>query len=276
MAEETRSFDSAWLKFGWAVAHADALNNEIEAHAKSTKGQTPFKTRKYYDPQRHCIVLAIESIEPLPVRWGLLFGDVVYGFRSALDHVAWAVVARGTIPTLTEQQERNVLFPISRRREDFNSSLGRRLPGARRADVAVIRRYQPYQRGKRNLSNHVLAILNGLSNDDKHRSVQPVWALPDSAVWSIGDISDCVLTRPSPRAPRETLKVGTELVRLYVRKTGPDPDIEMYGEISADIAINERIWLQNWFDETTRFINKLLREFASPPKDLREQVGRAA
>jgi len=49
MADED-SFDSAWLKFGWAVVHADALQEEIVAHARETKGQTPFKTARYYDP----------------------------------------------------------------------------------------------------------------------------------------------------------------------------------------------------------------------------------
>jgi hypothetical protein len=265
-------FDSAWLKFGWAIVHADALNEEIAAHALSSEGRTPFKTARYYDPKRHCIVLPIYSIEPFPIRWGLRLGDVVHGYRSALDHVAWAVVKRGRAK-LTEKQERNVLFPIAKRREDFNSSLALRLPGASRADIAAIRRYQPYQRGQRNLSKHVLSILASLSNDDKHRTVQPVWALPERATWAVGEQRDCILSRSTTRARRETLKVGTELVAIYVRKTGPNPEVEVYGEVAADVAINDQTWLRNWLDETTRFINQLLREFATPPEDLFERIG---
>jgi hypothetical protein len=271
--EDEAAFDSAWLKFGWAVTHADALSEEIALHAQSPEGATPFKTARYYDPKRHCIVLPIHSIVPFPIRWGLRLGDIVHGYRSALDHVAWAVVGRGSSPSLTEKKARRVQFPIAKRREEFNSSLRDRLPGASRADIAVIRRYQPYKRGERNLSKHVFSILARLSNDDKHRAVQPVWAMPESATWAVGELSDCVLTRTTTRGRREPLKVGTELVCVYVRRTGPNPEAEIYGEVAADVAIDEQTWLRNWLEETTRFINRLLCEFADPPGDLFERLG---
>lgn len=272
MAEEGL-FDSAWLKFGWAVVHADALQQEIVVHARETKGHTPFQTARYYDAKRHCIVIPIHSIEPFPIRWGLRLGDVVHGYRSALDHLAWAVVARGAAGKLTKRQAFRVQFPISKQRGHFNEALAERLPGARRADIAIIRRYQPYQRGQRSLARHVFTILADLSNDDKHRAVQPVWALPAGATWKVGKTRDCVLTRTTTRARRETLKVGTELVCVYVRRTGPNPEIEMYGEVAADVAINEQTWLTNWLQETTTFINRLLLEFGTGPNDLFERLG---
>jgi hypothetical protein len=60
----------------------------------------------------------------------------------------WALYKRGTTPNLSKSQERGVYFPIAVTREQFNGWLtGKRpkLPGVRRADIGVVRRYQPYK-----------------------------------------------------------------------------------------------------------------------------------
>ena len=260
-------FDSAWFKLGWAVVNAETLEADILVYGVETHGQAPFKTKRRYDAKRHCIILSVAEIDPLPIHWGLQLGDVAHNFRSSLDHLAWALVKRGSA-TLTEAQERRVYFPIAKSPRHFAAVQKTMLVGVRRADLAIVRAYQPYKRGKRNLQRHVFSVLDELSNHDKHRTVQPIWSLPDSATWERGDAHDCEITQIVERARRVPLQVDTELARFYVRKTGPNPDIEVKGETTADPAINERVWLRNWIEETVKYTSSLLHEFSEPPPGL--------
>src|SRR5205807_401510 len=144
----------------------------------------------------------------------------------------------------------------------------RKLPGVRRADIAIVRRYQPYISGQRNVHLHVFRVLDDLSTADKHRVIQPVQAAPERAAYRILRQTDCVVTRLSPHTRRVTLKPGTELARFYVRKTGPNPEIEVEPRFAVDPAINERLTLQDWAAHTMKVASLLLSEFAEPPKSV--------
>jgi len=67
-------FDSAWLKWGGAVIHSHALQADIDAWAVDPNRETGFEITKRYDAKRHCVVLSVASIDPLPIRWGLRLG----------------------------------------------------------------------------------------------------------------------------------------------------------------------------------------------------------
>jgi hypothetical protein len=263
-------FESAWLKWGWAAKHAKALDSEIQAYARHSERKRLLTTRTDYHPQRHCMILSVESIEPLPAQWGLLLGDVINNLRSCLDHVAWAVVQRGRTPNLNDRQARGVYFPLASKPEDFKSCLPPNLPGVRRADIAIIRRYQPYARGKRNLKRHAFTPLPKLSSDDKHRTVQPLLMLPTGGGVKVYQPTDCVVTRTPVRARRVRLEIGAEIQRVYVRKTGPNPKMNMEPELIAQPALNKGHWLLDWLTQSISFAGRMLREFAEPPDALFE------
>lgn len=263
-------FESAWLKWGWAVVHAYKLNKQLLAYSAAVEpkgGQAAF-TETEYDPKRHCVILRLVSIEPLPVEWSLRLGDTANNFRACLDHLAWALVSRGhRAGRLTKRQKRNVYFPLAATKDEFDSALNR-LPGLRVADRAIIRRYQPYFRGKRNVPNHCFTPLGQLNAEDKHRSLRPVWAFPESGWLEYGESVDCTITSIPSQAPRLILEADTELQRIYVRKTGPNPDVYMEAHITAHPTIDGRIELNDWMRTTTRHTLALLREFAYPPEKI--------
>jgi hypothetical protein len=263
-------FDSAWLKWGWAVRSAKTLDDEIVAYVQQSYGKRLFTTRTDYHAQRHCMILSVERIDPLPPRWGLLLGDVINSLRSTLDHVAWAVVQRGRTPNLTDTKARGVYFPYAFKAKDFKACLSRNLPGVRGADVAIIRRYQPYAQGKRNIPHHVFTPLPKLSSDDKHRTVQPLLMLPQAGGIKVYEPTDCVVTRIPVRVPRKPLEVGAEIQRAYVRKTGPNPQMHMEPELTAVPALNTDFWLEDWLTQSVSFAGRMLREFADPPDALFE------
>src|SRR5436305_1101517 len=84
--------------------------------------------------ERHGFAVYAADVAPVPTRWGLILGDIANNYRSAIDHLAWALVSRGRTPpaVLTDDQRSAVQFPITQGRRQFNKSLKRRLPGAGR------------------------------------------------------------------------------------------------------------------------------------------------
>ncbi len=268
-------FESAWLKWAWAVVNANVLADNVNALANQPNLSTPIAMRQDYDAKCHCIILSVVDFQsPFPDNlWGLILGDVVQNFRSALDHVAWALVKLGRAKNLTDRQERQIYFPITSSPAAFRNAVPLRLPGVRRADLAKIRACQPYLKGKRNLSRHVVWVVGELSRLDKHRTIQPIYAIPDRAGYDIGEQTDCIYRRMRRRSARRVLKPGTELTRLYVKRTGPEPFIDVQPHFSMDPAVYDpRLTLQQFLVQTIRAVSEILRLFAPQPESAKRII----
>jgi hypothetical protein len=273
MARDPELFESAWLKWSWAVTHTDALQSYMAAWRIDPQPRVALEGR--YDAKQHRIDIHVVETQPLPVEWGLVVGDIAHNYRSCLDHIAWALVTRGRTPpaSLASRQRSKVIFPIYLFRSEFNKSLRDKLPGVRRADIAVVRRYQPYHEWKRRRANHLLAVLHRLSNDDKHRSVQPALTAPRAAMYDIGKTRDCLVTRvPTSFTLSEPLQVGTKLAPIYVRKTGPNPNIQMKGQLAAEPSI-QGVYLEEWLDAMPQLVTNLLGELSDQPTKLLAKLG---
>jgi hypothetical protein len=271
-------FESPWLKWAQAVINAEALEDNINELARQGVLQMRFGMTKEYDPKRHCIVITTGPDEVpavFPVQMGLLLGDIVHNYRSSLDHLAWALYKRGRTPNLSKTKEKSVAFPIANERTGFNGSLESKLPGVRRTDAAIVRRYQPYKTAKRYRDRHLFRVLAKLSNDDKHRVIQPIQAVPERAEFRIIEVTGCVITRLQPRTRRVALEPGTELVRFYVRKAHrrSEPDIDVEPRFTIDPSVDERFTFEEWGYRTMRYTAQLLNEFAEPPQSVLTLLG---
>jgi hypothetical protein len=269
-------YDSAWLKWGRAVVHAEVLAEDIRRVTTDRDRPRDFIFGYEYDAKRHGFVVEVASVEPMPIAWSLMLGDVAANLRSALEHLAWAIVTRGRGGSrgfpLTDAEARGVSFPIYGDRRQFNGTIDRKLIGARRADIAHVRRVQPYHRGKRGTSRHALFILNALCNADKHRAIEPIRVVPSAATYQVLETRDCVPTTDTPR-PRPrliTLEVGAELGVVRVRQTGPNPYVKLDAQLGLRLGVTDRTPLDDWLGTTPRLIGLLLAEFAEPPDQLAE------
>ncbi|HEV7942871.1 MAG TPA: hypothetical protein VGP17_08740 [Solirubrobacteraceae bacterium] len=233
-------------------------------------GDEPTLTvRVDYQPKRHGFAIVITDIDPMPPTWGLLLGDIANNLRSALDQIAWAVVTRGSTPpdSLSKGQRRQIYFPISKHRDEFNAALPSKLPGATRADIARVRRYQPYHHPTRRRWSALLQLAE-INASDKHRTVQPVWAIPIATDIEVTHQRDCVLTRDETTSKRKALQVNTELGFVRVRKTGPEPYIEVVPHLTAEPAFNEYTLLREWLKISIGWIQLLLYEFSELPDQI--------
>jgi hypothetical protein len=267
-------FDSAWLKWGHALGHSQALRHAITA--RSGKDANPVRAfRTEYQPKRHGFAIVVEDVEPIPVRWRLLMGDIANNYRAALDHFAWALVTRGHTPPetskLTPSQERAIYFPVFDDRAKYNKALPRYLPGVRRADLTKVRWCQPYRRGPRSRPRDVLVLLAGINNDDKHRTIQPLWSFPSRVDIEVTDAQDCTLLRQEDwRRRANPLQAGTEVAFMRARKTGPDPRLDVQMQVASTPTIGNRISVEGWGDWTGVFIFSLLRQFSEQPASIHE------
>lgn len=101
------------------------------------------------------------AAEP-PADWSPVIGECLYNFRSALDHITWG---------LARAKGRKTAFPTFRSKREFDRvTPTAHLRFVRRDARAFIEELQPY-RHVDGPKAHLLALLDRLSNDDKHREI---------------------------------------------------------------------------------------------------------
>jgi hypothetical protein len=275
-------FDSAWLKLSHGLAHAKALDAEIDDFSSRNSDEEVLFMQTDYVPRRHGFSVYVTDIAPMPSRWGLMLGDVAHNYRSALDHLAWSLVCRGHTPPaqLTRQQQAAVYFPISPSRPQFNAEIRKppttksllKLPGIRRADAAKIRRRQPYRYSARRRGVHFLTVLAALNNGGKHRTIQPVWVYPTRVRVQIDHTEDCVVSRlGQPRGGFGPMEVGSEVAFIRVRRMGPEPYLDASLGITVQPGIANRIGVKKWIWQCGCFTALLVRELSAPPPEVHER-----
>lgn len=275
MSSDGDGFLDPWLKWGWATRRAAELKSDLDTWSADGTRQEPISHQAEYDARRHCIIWWITESSGYPDRFGLQLGEVVHGYRSCLDHLAWALVKRGTEASRPDSELTSVYYPLATNAAEFtrqiaanNRSPGK-LPGVRRADLAIIRRYQPYSGGQRKRRWHCFTALHGMSNKDKHQTIQPVMPIPTGGAFDFSNPRDCEITRRIEKGRAVPLAVGTELTRVYVRKTGPRPRLELDYLVATKPTIPNGIGLYDWLDTTSRHIFELLNEFSGLPPQVR-------
>jgi hypothetical protein len=82
---------SHWLKLSRALDHVDALDRAI----KGWLAGDSYRFVKEYDTETRRVAIVARISEPIPPAWGPMIGDVVHNLRSALDHLAFALNAKG-------------------------------------------------------------------------------------------------------------------------------------------------------------------------------------
>jgi len=266
-------FDDAWVKFQWAAAQGEMLKRGVE-RANELDVEPGLVAEQEFHPEFHGFSIYITAVPANPTAWGLLLGDVIHAYRSALDYAAWAAVQRGSQPptTLTEVQRRKVAFPCCETSwKDFRKSMRKHAPGVTGADRTAIQWIQPYSFSERRRRRHILPALVDYDNVHKHKAIQPVLRRSADFTVEVVNPTDCIVRRVR-LMDNVALEVGAEIARIYVRRTGPDPDIEVKGQLSTGVAVNDRFWIGNFLDEARRAVGSVLRKFSEAPSDLTERI----
>jgi hypothetical protein len=206
--DELQRQERAFLASG-----AYALVHEIDAES----GLHYLRFRAYREP---------------PVELGVIVGEVLYQFRSALDHLL-TLAAQLRKPTVDHLQ-----FPLCMSPEAFfdpprtkRPSIESQLRTALRPEhLTLVKAYQPFRQEPEAPQQSPLAALAHLNNLDKHATLHVAYAAPRTSVLT--EANDVVAARPV------LLEDGAELYRY--RPASPDVEVNYvialglsYGPMSA-------------------------------------------
>lgn len=127
-------------------------------------------------------------------KWSVILGDVIHNYRSALDSIVFAIIEFNASlkgKSLRQNQIRNIAFPIKFKKCDLKS-----LDGldeyAEEILINDLTEFQPFKYlnefvgpndEKVVLAGHPFAMLNELSNQDKHRKLNLVFL--DLNNWAV-------------------------------------------------------------------------------------------
>jgi hypothetical protein len=79
--------------------------------------------------------------------------------------------------------------------------------------------------------HHSLATLGEINSGD----------FPEFATIEITELRDCEFSKRTSHAERLPLEPGTELVLVPVRKTGPNPGIQVKPDVTAQPALDQNV-----------------------------------
>jgi hypothetical protein len=221
------------LKLARAQTHLDALKTEVRAYWH----RDPYRLLPNLDCEAGKYSLRIEIREAVPVGWSVIVGDFIHNLRSALDHMACQLVLINDPAADIDRTQ----FPIFTREPVSGGPLNaweRMTAGMHPRALAEIRDMQPYKAGY-GAKQHALALLNRLSNDDKHKLlIGHVAAVAPHNPGSIGLVerNNVEITNPEI-AVGVPLKDRDEIAWADIRCTGPDPQVDHQGPIPMDIAV---------------------------------------
>ena len=117
--------------------------------------------------------------EPVDPTWALVLGEVIHGFRTSLDHLAFTLAERYTGPLPDDVAEQSE-FPIFWRPPKGNA-LAKKIRGVDPNAQALIESLQPYR--DPDYRENPLWVLHELDRKRKHRTLPVVAAAANTSAF---------------------------------------------------------------------------------------------
>ncbi|MEW6082992.1 MAG: hypothetical protein AB1607_00195 [Chloroflexota bacterium] len=229
-------FDDAFHKFERGEKHLVEFYKNVIGNLKKDKVRFKISTKAYRKPDTDSrkywkiYTLYVAYVPVIAIEDCILLGEVIQSFRSSLDYLAWALVAKYCKRVLTEREKRGVQFPMSPNRSHFRRNVGKMLVDVPSRQWAFFEQYQPY---KRSLNGKAVRFLQALSNTDKHRIIVPAMLAPE---YSKGNISygggDIVKTTFHLKESR-SVRAGAKIVTILLAGDVPKQYVHMDTNLSV-------------------------------------------
>jgi hypothetical protein len=248
----THPLDGAFAK----LERATELLNTLQVAALRYLDPIPWDLlgEVLHEPDRYVVTVGVKKAPP--PRLGAIFGDLIHNLRSSLDYLVYELVR------LNHQEPQNKTgFPIYKDRPTgtFSNASRDALRGVADEPIALIEKLQPYNRS--DLQRTALIIVREFSNRDKHRNIVPFIA----AMRHPGDDPDISFTTNEHARLKGDFSVktggvwdeGKELVVAPIEVTGPEPYVEMHGNLNVEVAFGDESLLR--IDAVPATIGEIIR-----------------
>lgn len=251
------SLDGPFAKIDRAKEHLALLDEETAAFFE---GQ-PIELLGQFEPDTSEYVFRAKVLREPPARLGVIVGDFAHNLRSALEHLTYQLVLLAENEALWSRCHQ---FPtLATSRADFAGQAPRNLAGIDPNHIATIERAQPYNASDPDA--HVLAILNWLTREDKHKLVHPTvgFIRPDrqpNLRFTANHDAGAIRQRWIARSRR--VQDGADVVRIKLAPLGTKPEMQMHGQLPLDIAFGERALRGTALQEIEAWVRAFIEGFA--------------
>jgi len=165
--------DGVWIKIARAREHMEESSELIE----SFRNSRPYTFSSEFDAQTGDQVWKVDSDPFQPPSWPVI-GDILYNFRSALDHLAWQLVLKAN-----GAPDRGTEFPIFNDPDLWKRDSPRDMRSMNGAMKDMLKSEQPCF-GPNPHRNKLLWGLQEYGNIDKHRLPLIVACSSAGMFWS--------------------------------------------------------------------------------------------
>jgi hypothetical protein len=226
VARSSPDLSGVRLKLDRAEHHIETLRAEIEAFRQREPKPFGFRTEEWprQDGSIEYVLYAVVREYP-PREWALIIGDAVQNIRSALEHLAYEL----STPT---GRRRGTQFPIFKEERLFKERGEPKIATITGDERKLIERVQPYN-AEKIPANDPLAILNKLSNLDKHRLlVTTVAAVSERETWVGSDHAETLFTFIETGPVKHDAKI------VVLTAAPKDPSVKMNVHPKADLEVH--------------------------------------
>ncbi len=233
---------SAHAKLDRAREHLRILDAETAAfyEGSPSEGQ-PYEIHSEFRPDSSEYVFVVKVLRPPPVLLSLLLGDFAHNLRASLDHLVYGLAR------LTGSSGATTQYPVCSTDVDYMRKEPTWLDGVVSEHRTLIQSTQPYHLGHR-ADEHFLSIIQWLDNTDKHRTLhRPFGFFTDPGLSGARQLQfvankDAGTIRYPMVANGRRIEGDTDIVRLKLAPLGPNPKVDMQGDLTFEPAFGDR-WL---------------------------------
>ncbi len=161
----------SWAKLTRAQGHVEELKRAIIAACDGEGPPRVLATRRQFDPENNLVLWIAERVPEVSDDWGLMVGEAIYNMRCALDHLWWQLAIDHLGRKPTEDEAREIMFPILTFLDSERFRRHRYLKHVSPEAAEKAERCQRYDAREDEVL--LLTVLATLSNRDKHREIQP-------------------------------------------------------------------------------------------------------
>jgi hypothetical protein len=155
------TFDAILVKVERAKEHVHALQRELHSFFVSN----PYMVAMKVDPVTQRLIYYLADVADPPAKLSTIVGDAIHNLRTALDHLAYELVALGS----GQEPSTRIYFPICEDSISYRNQSPAKTKGMHAIAKRAIDETKPYR-----LGNDILWQIHKLDIIDKHRMLMTV------------------------------------------------------------------------------------------------------